>query len=385
MTNDESKDDHRFMARALQLAERGLFSTDPNPRVGCVLVKAGEIVGEGWHVRAGEPHAEINALQAAGALVKHGAKSTAKNGAKGATAYITLEPCCHHGRTPPCSDALIAAGVSRVVVAMEDPNPQVAGQGLAQLQKAGIETRSGVMQTQVEALNPGFIQRMRHGRPFVRGKMAMSLDGRTAMASGESQWITSAEARQDVHRLRARSAAILTGIGTVLADDPSLTARLEGDQVSDVTQPLRVVLDSQLQMPVSAKMLSLPGQTLVLTLSSDQQKTEVLREAGADVEVVASSNGRLDLSAVMDCLAAHEINEVLVEAGATLCGSLMQAGLFDELVIYMAPLLLGDEARGLLSLPGLQKMSDRVELKIDDMRAVGRDWRIQARPVVKTS
>lgn len=344
MANDVSNDDHRFMARAVQLAERGLFTTDPNPRVGCVLVKAGEIVGEGWHQRAGEPHAEINALQAAGTLTK------------GVTAYITLEPCCHHGRTPPCSEALIAAGVSRVVVAMEDPNPQVAGQGLAQLQKAGIEIESGVLQAQAEALNPGFIQRMRDGRPYVRGKMAMSLDGRTAMASGESQWITCSEARQDVHRLRARSAAILTGIGTVLADDPSLTVRLDETEVKQaILQPLRVVLDSQLQMPVTAKVLSLPGRTLVLTTNSDEQKTAALCAAGAEVEVLASSDGRVDLSAVMECLARREINEVMVEAGATLCGAMLQAELLDELVIYMAPLMLGDEARGLLSLPGLQK------------------------------
>lgn len=368
MADGLSADDHRFMARALQLAECGLFTADPNPRVGCVLVKAGAVIGEGWHQRAGEPHAEINALHAAGALVK------------GATAYITLEPCCHHGRTPPCSEALIAAGVSRVVVAMEDPNPQVAGQGLAQLQKAGIETRSGVMQAQAEILNPGFIQRMRHGRPYLRGKIAMSLDGRTAMASGESQWITGAEAREDVHRLRARSAAILTGIGTVLADDPSLTARL--DEV-DVAQPLRVVLDSQLQTPVTAKMLVQPGRSLILTVSSDAQKASALRDAGAEVEVFAEKDGRVDLSAVMECLARREINEVMTEAGATLSGALMQANLLDELVIYMAPLMLGDEARGLLSLPGLQKMSDRVELNINDMRVVGNDWRIQARPVVK--
>ena len=384
MADSLSSDDHRFMTRALQLAERGLFTADPNPRVGCVLVKAGEVVGEGWHQRAGEPHAEINALQAADALVKNGVNGTVKNGAKGATAYITLEPCCHHGRTPPCSEALIAAGVSRVVVAMEDPNPQVAGQGLAQLQKAGIETLVGVMQAQAETLNPGFIQRMRQGRPYVRGKMAMSLDGRTAMASGESQWITGAEAREDVHRLRARSSAILAGIGTVLADDPSLTARLDETEIEQaILQPLRVVLDSQLQMPVSARLLSQPGHTLVLTINSDEQKTAALREAGAEVEVLASSNGCLDLSAVMACLARREINEVMVEAGATLCGALLQADLVDELVIYMAPLIMGDEARGLLSLPGLQKMSDRVELKIEDMRAVGRDWRIQARPVLK--
>lgn len=372
MADEVSNDDHRFMARALQLAERGLFTTDPNPRVGCVLVKAGEVVGEGWHQRAGEPHAEINALQTAGNL------------SKGATAYITLEPCCHHGRTPPCSQALIAAGVSRVVAAMQDPNPQVAGQGLAQLQKAGIETLSGVMQAQAETLNPGFIQRMRHGRPYVRAKMAMSLDGRTAMASGESQWITGAEAREDVHCLRARSSAIVTGIGTVLADDPSLTARLDETKIEQaILQPMRVVLDSQLQMPATARLLSQPGRTLVLTINSDEQKTAALCAAGAEVELLASSNGRLNLSAVMACLARREINEVMVEAGATLCGALLQADLVDELVIYMAPLIMGDEARGLLSLPGLQKMSDRMELKIDDVRAVGRDWRIQARPVLK--
>lgn len=380
MADGASGDDYRYMARALQLAERGLFTADPNPRVGCVLVKAGEVVGEGWHQRAGEPHAEINALQVAGTL--------AKDGVKGATAYITLEPCCHHGRTPPCSEALIAAGVSRVVVAMEDPNPQVAGQGLAQLQKAGIETCSGVLQAQAELLNLGFIRRMRHGRPFVRGKMAMSLDGRTAMASGESQWITDSEARQDVHRLRARSSAIITGIGTVLSDDPSLTARLANVSGNtkvelELQQPLRVVLDSHLQIPVAAQILSLPGSTLILTISSDETKTAALRATGAEVEVLASKNGRLDLSAVMECLARREINEAMVEAGATLCGALLQAGLFDELVIYMAPLLMGDEARGLLSLPGLQSMTDRIELEIDDMRSVGRDWRIQARPVLK--
>jgi len=365
MADDLSIADRRFMARALQLAERGLFTTDPNPRVGCVLVKNNKIVGEGWHQRAGEPHAEINALRAAGRL--------AKNEAKGATAYITLEPCCHHGRTPPCSEALIAAGVSRVVVAMKDPNPQVAGQGLAQLQQAGIETHSGVLQAQSEILNPGFIKRMCMGQPFVRGKMAMSLDGRTAMASGESQWITGKEARRDVHRLRARSAAIITGIGTVLADDPSLSARLD----DDVEQPLRVVLDSRLHMPLTAKMLSLPGRTLVLTISTDEQKTALLRDAGADVEVVTSNNSRLDLLAVLNCLARREINEVLLEAGAALCGAFLQAGLFDELAVYMAPLFMGNDARGLLNLPGVEKMSQATKLEILDMRAVGDDWKLR--------
>ena len=356
---------HRFMARALQLAERGLFTTDPNPRVGCVLVKDDEIVGEGWHQRAGEAHAEVNALNAAGAR------------AKGATAYVTLEPCCHHGRTAPCSDTLINAGVACAVAAMQDPNPKVAGQGLAQLEKAGIETHSGVLQQQAEALNPGFIKRMSQGRPFVRGKLAMSLDGRTAMASGESQWITGAEARQDVQRLRARSSAIVTGIGTVLADDPSLTARVD----EEVVQPLRVVLDSQLQMPASAKMLSLPGHTLVLTVSEDAQKADLLRAAGAEVEVLTEKNGHVDLHAVMECLAQHDVNEVLVEAGATLCGAFLQAGLFDELVVYMAPLFMGSEARGLLNLPGLEKISEVVKLEVVDMRAVGKDWRLNIRCV----
>lgn len=352
--------DHRYMARALQLAERGLFTADPNPRVGCVLVRNDEIVGEGWHQRAGEAHAEINALQTAGEQ------------AKGATAYVTLEPCCHHGRTAPCSDALVAAGVTRIVAAMQDPNPRVAGQGLAQLEEAGIEIRSGVMQAQAEALNPGFIQRMSQGRPYVRGKLAMSLDGRTAMASGESQWITGPAARQDVQRLRARSAAIITGIGTVLADDPSLTARVD----EAVEQPIRVVLDSQLQMPLNAKMLTLPGRTLVLTVSKDAQKADALREAGADVEVLTANNGRVDLNVVMQCLAHRDVNEVLVEAGATLCGAFLQSGLFDELVVYMAPMFMGSEARGLLCLPGLDKMAQAVKLEIVDVRAVGHDWRL---------
>ncbi len=354
-------DDYRYMARALQLAERGLYTTDPNPRVGCVLVNKGEIVGEGWHQRTGEPHAEIYALRAAG------------DRTRGATAYITLEPCCHHGRTPPCSEALIEAGVARVFAAMQDPNPRVAGQGLAQLQKAGIETSSGMLQAQAEALNPGFIKRMKTGRPFVRGKLAMSLDGRTAMASGESQWITGEDARRDVHRLRARSSAIVTGIGTVLADDPALTARVE----EDVEQPLRVVLDSRLQMPADAMMLSQPGHTLVLTLNDDAPKTAALRKAGAEVTALAEHQGRLDLSAVLDELARREINEVLVEAGATLCGSFLQAGLFDELVVYMAPLFMGSEARGLLNLPGLEKMSQSVKLEIADVRPVGKDWRVR--------
>ncbi|NOX75830.1 MAG: bifunctional diaminohydroxyphosphoribosylaminopyrimidine deaminase/5-amino-6-(5-phosphoribosylamino)uracil reductase RibD [Gammaproteobacteria bacterium] len=363
--NPDHSNDFAHMARAIQLAQRGLFTTDPNPRVGCVLVQDGKIVGEGWHQQAGEAHAEINALRLAGGR------------AKDATAYITLEPCCHHGRTPPCSDALRAAGISRVVVAMEDPNPQVAGQGLAQIKRAGIETRSDVLQAQSEALNPGFIKRMRTGRPFVRCKLAMSLDGRTAMASGESQWITSEDARCDVHRLRARSSAILTGIGTVLADDPSLNVRLNTNET--VQQPVRVVLDSQLRMPMDARMLSLPGRTIVCcTKVANPEKIAVLTDVGVEVHCLPTENSHVSLPALLDFLGREEINEITVEAGATLNGALLQAGLVDEIIVYMAPLLMGDAARGLFHLPELNTMDQAIKLQIVDMCAVGADWRITA-------
>lgn len=359
-----STEDYQYMARALRLAERGLFTTDPNPRVGCVLVREGEVIGEGWHERAGEPHAEINALQQAGPR------------ATGATAYVTLEPCCHQGRTPPCTDALIAAGVTRVVAAMEDPNPQVAGQGLQALQQAGIKASAGVLSGEAAKLNAGFVMRMQQGRPLVRCKMAMSLDGRTAMAGGESQWITGEAARRDVHALRARSSAIMTGIGTVLADDPSLTARL--DQVDTVRQPARVILDSRLRMPPAAKLLELPGETLILTGAMDAEKQARLTRPGVRVVTLPLVDGRLDLPAVLQQLGRLEMNEVHLEAGATLCGALLQAGLVDELVVYMAPHLMGDAARGLFALPGLERMAQRIQLSINDIRAVGDDWRISA-------
>ena len=364
-------DDHCHMARALELAARGLYTTDPNPRVGCVLVRDGVVVGEGWHMRAGEPHAEIHALNAAGAR------------ARGATAYVTLEPCCHHGRTPPCSDALIRAGVARVVAAMVDPNPRVAGQGLAQLNAAGIATDSGVLAAQAEALNPGFVMRMRHGRPFVRAKLAMSLDGRTALASGESQWITGEPARADVQRLRARSSAIVTGIGTVLADDPSLNVRLAGEPGQDPRQPLRVVLDPHLAMSPGARMLGLPGRTVICTVVNDAAQREQLERAGAQVVRLPGREGALDLPALMDWLAGEQINEVLLETGSTLSGAMLHAGLIDELVLYMAPHLLGDTARGLFRLPGLERMEQRIVLNIDDIRAVGKDWRITCRVTQK--
>ncbi len=359
--------DFEYMSRALQLAERGLFTTDPNPRVGCVLVKDGAVVGEGWHVRAGEAHAEIIALAQAGEQ------------ARGATAYVTLEPCCHHGRTPPCTEALINAGVTRVVAAMVDPNPQVSGQGLAQLQAAGIAVERGVMAAQAEGLNPGFVMRMRKGRPFVRAKLAMSLDGRTAMASGESKWITGEAARADVQRLRARSSAIITGIGTVLMDDPSLTVRLEGEGAVHTRQPLRVVLDPHLSLPPTARLLGLPGRTLVFTAANDAAPREQLVRAGAEVVRIASQDDALDLHAMLEMLAGEQVNEALLETGATLSGAMLRAGLIDELVVYMAPHLMGDGARGLFHLPGLTEMKDRVALDITDIRAVGKDWRITAR------
>jgi diaminohydroxyphosphoribosylaminopyrimidine deaminase/5-amino-6-(5-phosphoribosylamino)uracil reductase len=359
-------DDNRHMAHALHLAARGLYTTDPNPRVGCVLVNDGRIVGEGWHAYAGGPHAEINALARAGA------------GAAGATAYVTLEPCCHQGRTPPCTEALIKAGVQRVVFAMRDPNPQVTGAGGSALQAAGIEVLSGVLAVEASRLNPGFELRMRAGRPWVRCKLAMSLDGRTSMASGESQWITGSAARRDVHHLRARSSAIMTGIDTVLADDPSLTARLEDDRYAEVRQPLRVILDSRLRLPATARLLDMPGDTLVFTGMDASTERARFGHVAVSVITVPVKSGRLDLVAVLQHLGSLEINEVHVEAGATLSGALLQAGLVDELVIYMAPHLMGDTARGLFSLPGLDSMADRIQLAIADIRAVGQDWRITA-------
>ncbi len=362
------------MARAIRLAEQGRYTTHPNPRVGCVLVRDGEIVGEGFHRRAGEPHAERNALAAAGER------------AHGATAYVTLEPCCHHGRTPPCSDGLIEAGVARVVVAMTDPNPQVAGQGIAQLEAAGIQVEQGVMRAQAEALNPGFIARMTRGRPYVRCKLAMSLDGRTAMANGESKWITGPDARRDVQRLRARSDAIVTGIGTVLADDPSLNVRLTAAELPGVVsdayllQPLRVVLDPDLEISPAARLLNLPGRTLIVTASDDEARRQALLAAGAEVIRLPRAGLGIDLEALLTELAKRDINEVLLETGPTLAGAAVAANLVDELIIYAAPILMGSDARGLLNLPALTEMKDRIVLQILDLRTVGADLRIRARP-----
>ncbi len=372
-----STDDHRYMARALALAAYGLYTTDPNPRVGCLLVRDGKVVGEGYHRYAGEPHAEVNALVAAG------------ENARGATAYVTLEPCSHIGRTGPCAVALQDARVARVVVAMVDPNPQVSGRGIRLLEDAGIEVSVGLLEADARALNPGFIARMASKRPFVRMKMAMSLDGRTAMGSGESQWITGPEARAQVQRLRARSSAILSGVETVIMDDSRLTVRAEQlglDDAADIArrQPLRVIVDSQLRLPLAAACLRAPGRTLIVTTSRDTEKRGRLIDAGAEVQVLAAdAQGRVDLSALLEWLAANEeVNELLVETGATLAGAMLNAGLIDEMQLFVAPTLLGGDARPLFALPGLVQMADQQLLTIHDMRAVGQDWRIIASPVV---
>ncbi|MBI2381607.1 MAG: bifunctional diaminohydroxyphosphoribosylaminopyrimidine deaminase/5-amino-6-(5-phosphoribosylamino)uracil reductase RibD [Gammaproteobacteria bacterium] len=362
-------DDHRHMARALRLAERGLYTTDPNPRVGCVLVKDGAVVGEGWHERAGEPHAEVHALRAAG------------EAARSATAYVTLEPCAHHGRTGPCAEALVAAGVARVVCALVDPNPQVSGKGLDILRSAGLEAEAGLMQAQAEALNPGFLKRMRSGLPFLRIKLAMSLDGRTAMASGESKWITGPAARRDVQRLRARSSAIVTGSGTVLADDPALTVRAEELGCAIGRQPLRVVVDSGLKTPLTAKLLAEPGLSLIATVAGHEARhIDALSRDGTEVLSLPGNAGRVDLAALLAELARRGANEVLVEAGAGLAGAFLQAGLVDELVVYLAPKLMGDGARGLMQLPGLARMADAIALDLLDIRQVGTDIRLCYKP-----
>ena len=409
-----SATDHALMARALRLAERGLFTTQPNPRVGCVIARNGEIVGEGWHQRAGEPHAEVFALHAAG---EH---------ARGATAYVTLEPCSHQGRTPPCADALIEAGIARVVFASEDPNPKVAGAGIRRMRGVGIDVECGLMREAARELNRGFFSRFERGRPWVRVKLGMSLDGRTALANGESKWITGEAARADVQRWRARSSAILTGAGTARVDDPRLTVRMrefeplsprergrgEGTQDSDFSilaepsrplsghhgalghgwqfypegegrsfvLPLRVVLDARLDaLALGCHLLDGSAPTLVLHTSGARSPDE--RYAPADLAAVAcDAGGRIDLVAVLKMLAARGVNELQVEAGPTLCGGLLDANLVDELLLYVAPTLLGDSARPLLALVPLQSMAGRRDWRVVDRRAIGQDQRLLLRP-----
>lgn len=349
------------MAQALRLAERGLY-TSPNPRVGCVLVRDSDVVGAGWHERAGEPHAEVLALRAAGAA------------AHGSTAYVTLEPCSHHGRTPPCADALIAAGVARAVVAVQDPNPKVAGEGIARLRAAGIVVECGLMESAARELNTGFFARMTRGTPWLRSKIAMSLDGRTALANGKSQWITGEAARLDVQHWRARSCAVLTGIATVLADD----ARLDVRDVETGRQPLRVVLDSEMRMPLTMRILQ-GGNVLIYAAVRDKEKIAALEMAGATVSVLPDVNGQVDLPAMLRDLAQRGCNELLLEAGSTLNGALLRAGLIDELLLYIAPQLLGDAARGMAQLGELTGLDQRIDLKWQDVRQIGNDMRITVR------
>jgi len=355
--------DSRHMALALQLARRGRYTAHPNPRVGCVIVSGDTVVGKGWHERTGEAHAEVHALRDAG------------NRAAGAVAYVTLEPCSHDGRTPPCTVALIAAGIREVVCAVTDPNPKVAGSGLQALRDAGIGTRVGLMAEAAEALNRGFWSRMQRGRPFVRLKVAASLDGATAMDSGESQWITGEAAREDVQILRAESGAIVTGIGTVVADDPSLTLRRAGP---GDRQPLRVIVDSGLRTPAEARLLGLEGKTMVFC--ADDTNAPAMERAGATIRRCAGPDGRVDLRAMLEQLGALEINDALVESGPTLSGALLEEGLVDELVIYMAPHIMGSETKRMFSTPGWRRLADRARLTVTDLRRVGDDIRITATP-----
>ncbi len=408
--------DRRHMARALDLARRGLYSTDPNPRVGCVIARGERVVGEGWHRYAGEPHAEIHALAAAG------------GDSRGATAYVTLEPCRHTGRTGPCTRTLIEARVAKVVAAMPDPDPRVAGQGFAELAEAGIEVETGLMETPARALNRGFVSRHERGRPWVRCKLAATLDGRTATATGESRWITGEAARADVHRLRAQAGAILTGIGTLLADNPRLDARVEdtGCLAPPMQPPMRVIADSRLRTPPAARALSAPGRVLVATIGGGEgpiiggiareseyplaataggaaegpivdgiarepgdalaattcaaARMRALVEAGAEIVPLPDVGGRISLPALMVALAGRGINEVHTECGPTLAGALLESGLVDEIVVYLAPALLGDAARGMFTLPGVATMRDRIGLEITGVARLGADLRIDAVP-----
>jgi diaminohydroxyphosphoribosylaminopyrimidine deaminase/5-amino-6-(5-phosphoribosylamino)uracil reductase len=359
LTAQDSRQNNQWMAHALRLAEQGLYSTSPNPRVGCVLVADEKIVGSGWHRRAGDPHAEVHALREAG------------DKARGATAYVTLEPCSHHGKTPPCADAMIGAGAARVVVAVQDPNPKVAGEGIAKLRAAGIAVDCGLMEDAARELNIGFFARMTRGTPWLRSKIAMSLDGRTALANGASKWITGEAARLDVQHWRARSCAVLTGVVTVIADD----ARLNVREVDTERQPLRVVLDSRLRIPLTARVLQ-GGSVMIYTARRDEQKISQLHDLGVTVMVLPDDKGRVALDAMLHDLAQRGCNEVLLEAGSALNGAMLHSGLVDEILLYVAPQLLGDMACGIAQLGELTSLDQRINLKWQDMRQVGNDLRI---------
>jgi diaminohydroxyphosphoribosylaminopyrimidine deaminase/5-amino-6-(5-phosphoribosylamino)uracil reductase len=354
--------DREFMRQALALAERGLYTTTPNPRVGCVVVKEGAIVASGWHEKAGLPHAEVLALKEAGER------------ARGATLYLNLEPCSHHGRTPPCADAIVASGIQRVVAAMQDPNPRVAGEGFAKLRAAGIAVVSGLMQEEARELNIGFVARMTRGRPWMRMKIAASLDGRTSLANGTSQWITGEAARADGHRWRARACAILTGHGTVRDDDPQLNVR----GVDTPRQPLKIVVDSRFETPLSARLLK-DGKTLVAGAIGETKRITALQKAGAETVVIPNDRGKVELFKLMEELGRRELNEIHVEGGSKLNGSLLQAGVVDELLVYLAPSIIGDSGRGMFSVPELTELSQARALEIREVARVGADVRVLAR------
>ena len=355
-------DDYLYMARALRLAEKGMYTTTPNPRVGCVIARDGRVVAEGWHERTGSAHAEAMAIERAGAA------------AKGATVYVTLEPCSHQGRTGPCADALVRAGVARVVIAMQDPNPLVCGAGMGRLREAGIKVECGMLETQAQELNIGYVSRMTRGRPWLRIKIAAGLDGKTSLENGASQWITSAQARRDAHRWRARSCAIMTGIGTLTSDDPRLTVR----DVETARQPLRVVVDSRLRIPLASRIFE-GGGLLVATATENKTKIEQIAERGAEVAVLPDEQGKVDLGKLATGLATRGINEVLVEAGINLHSALLRAGIIDELLLYYAPKLLGDRGRGMFDLGDLGDMDSVPALDVRELRHVGPDIRLRAR------
>lgn len=370
-----SEQDYRYMTQAIELAKKGLFSTKPNPAVGCVIVKDDEVIGQGWHEKAGMPHAERVALAQADGLTE------------GATAYVTLEPCSHFGRTPPCADGLVEARVARVVVAMQDPNPLVAGQGIERIENAGIEVQVGLLEDQAQQLNLGFIRKMEEQLPFVRIKMASSLDGRTAMQNGESQWITGPESREEVHKMRARSGAVIMGIGTVLADDPSMNVRLSDEVLAELNltqescNPIRVVLDPNLSMPLDAKMLKVPGRTILMTSRETVERSpEVVEEihgAGIEMVAVAADEDRLDIKSILRYLAMEEqINDVMVETGAIVAGAFIQSGLVNELHCFMAPILMGNEAKPMFVLPGVESMQDKLNFSLQSIDRFGEDVRM---------
>jgi len=354
--------DRELMRQALALAGRGLYTTTPNPRVGCVVARDGAVVGVGWHEKTGLPHAEVLAMKEAGQR------------ARGATLYVNLEPCSHHGRTPPCVDAIIPSGVRRVVAAMQDPNPRVAGEGFAKLRAAGIEVESGLMEEEARELNIGFVSRMTRGRPWVRMKIAASLDGRTALANGKSQWITGEAARADGHRWRARACAVLTGHGTVRDDDPQLSVR----GVDTPRQPLRIVVDSRFETPLSARVLK-DGKTLIAGAVDEKARMAALEKAGAETVIIPNDRGKVELLKLMEELARRELNEIHVEGGHKLNGSLLQAGVVDELLVYLAPSIIGDSGRGMFDLPELGELSQKKSLALRDVERVGADLRVVAR------